>query len=283
MILLNRRSFFSTLKYAAAAATGVGVYTRFVEPHWVEFTEVTMPIKGLPAAWEGRKVVQLSDIHVGSQVDSDFLIKSFRRTQALDPDVVVYTGDFVSYQNADQFDQMKAVYDHAPHGRLGTLGVLGNHDYGHQWREAAVASEIVQLLGRRGIHLLRNEARTLEGLDVIGVDDRWSINYYPHLAQHHAKAGHPQIVLCHNPDGVDHPGWAGYDGWFLSGHTHGGQCKPPFLPAPLLPVQNKRYSHGQVALATGGHLYVNRALGHLTKVRINVRPEITVFTLTAAG
>ena len=69
----------------------------------------------------------------------------------------------------------------------------------------------------------------------------------------------------------------------LAGHTHGGQCKPPFLRPPLLPVRNKRYSAGEIPLANGRRLYVNRGLGHLLRARINARPEITAFTLAAAG
>jgi predicted MPP superfamily phosphohydrolase len=56
--------------------------------------------------------------------------------------------------------------------------------------------------------------------------------------------------------------------------------KPPFLPPPLIPVRNARYVAGEVPLAPGRTLYVNRGLGHLTRVRFNVRPELTLFTLT---
>ena len=65
----------------------------------------------------------------------------------------------------------------------------------------------------------------------------------------------------------------------LAGHTHGGQCKPPFLPPPLLPVQNHRYVAGEVAVDTHRTLYISRGVGHLIRARFNVRPEITLFTL----
>jgi predicted MPP superfamily phosphohydrolase len=89
-------------------------------------------------------------------------------------------------------------------------------------------------------------------------------------------------VLCHNPDGVDVSGWDDYDGWILAGHTHGGQCKAPFLPPPLLPVRNKRYVKGEVAVNLERTFYINRGLGHLIQARFNVRPEITVFSLARA-
>jgi predicted MPP superfamily phosphohydrolase len=81
---------------------------------------------------------------------------------------------------------------------------------------------------------------------------------------------------------VDVDAWSDYDGWILGGHTHGGQCKPPFLPAPIVPVRNKRYTAGAFALAGGRTLYINRGLGHLLRVRFNVRPEVTIFELARA-
>ena len=95
------------------------------------------------------------------------------------------------------------------------------------------------------------------------------------------QSGKPALVLSHNPDSADRPGWDDFQGWILSGHTHGGQCKPPFLPPPLLPVSNKRYSAGEFELDGGRKMYINRGVGHLIRARFNVRPEVTVFELLA--
>ena len=86
---------------------------------------------------------------------------------------------------------------------------------------------------------------------------------------------------CHNPDGVDLLGWQNYHSWILSGHTHGGQCKPPFLPPPLLPVINRRYTSGEFDLSGSRRLYISRGIGHIMKVRFNMRPEVTLFELTS--
>jgi predicted MPP superfamily phosphohydrolase len=73
--------------------------------------------------------------------------------------------------------------------------------------------------------------------------------------------------------------WDGYEGWILSGHTHGGQCKPPFLPPPLLPVRNRAYTSGEFALAGNRRMYISRGVGHLIRVRFGARPEVVLFEL----
>jgi uncharacterized protein len=169
-----------------------------------------------------------------------------------------------------------------PRGRLGTFGVLGNHDYGRNWAELPVGDAVARIAARAGVQVLRNQSQTVSGLQIVGMDDFWSPRFGLSRALAERDPGAATLVLCHNPDGVDEPGWDGYDGWILSGHTHGGQCKAPFLPPPLLPVKNRRYTQGEIALAGGRRLYINRGLGHLMKVRFNVRPEVTLFHLTRA-
>lgn len=116
-------------------------------------------------------------------------------------------------------------------------------------------------------------------MNIIGLDDYWSINFGPEPVMNAYDPNVANLVLSHNPDTADLPIWNGYKGWILAGHTHGGQCKAPFLPPPMLPVQNKKYTAGKIDLEDGRTLYINRALGHLWQVRFNVRPEITVFRL----
>ena len=119
----------------------------------------------------------------------------------------------------------------------------------------------------------------MEGLGIIGLDDRWGPFFDPAPVMSKVEASAPTIVLSHNPDTADMPFWGDFDGWILPGHTHGGQCKPPFLPPPLLPVRNRTYAAGRYDLSGDRTMYINRGVGHLLQARFNVRPEITVFTL----
>lgn len=279
---MNRRTFVTRVA-AGVAASGLGcvAYAIGIEPHWLQLVFRDLPIRGLPWRLDGLRLAQISDLHVGPRVSDVYLGQSLARVRALEPDIVVFTGDFITYRGDrgdSQFDQLRRVLSRFPTGRLATVGILGNHDYGRGWSEPAVAERVVAEADRAGIRILRNETQTIDGLDIVGVDDLWARHCQPTaaLATRQSEAA---IALIHNPDAADRPEWSEYEGWMLAGHTHGGQCKPPFLPPPLLPVQNRRYVAGEVAVAPGRTLYISRGVGHLIRARFNVRPEITLFTL----
>lgn len=278
--LITRRSFLRAAGHAALGSALLGAYTYSVEPHWVEFTERLMPLRNLPRSLQGRSLVQISDIHVGYEVDPAYLRKAFKRVQELKPDFMAYTGDLVSYRSA--LADFQEIVPHFPHGKLGTFGVLGNHDYGSNWSELGIAREIAHWAGKSGIRILRNETAEASGLHVSGLDDWWADRFKPAQAFAGLPPGIGSVALSHNPDTADLPGWEKFSGWILAGHTHGGQCKPPFLPPPLLPVANRRYTSGVFDLPAGRSMYINRGLGHLLKVRFNARPEVTVFRLARA-
>lgn len=280
---MKRRKFLKKTALAlAGAATFSGLYAWQIEPFWVEFVQRDLPLAHLPSEFQGKTLMQISDMHVGNRFDYHYLIKALQQAQQFTPDLLVYTGDYVSYENEAQFTQLKEVLAYAPRGKLASFGILGNHDYGKNWAQTEVADNITAILEAAGIQVLRNAQESIKGLNIIGLDDYWSPNFKPQDVLQNLAKSEANIVLCHNPDVCDLPLWQGYQGWILAGHTHGGQVKPPFLPPPILPVQNQRYTAGEIDLEAGRKLYINRALGHLWQVRFNVRPEITIFTLIKA-
>jgi predicted MPP superfamily phosphohydrolase len=279
VVTTTRRGFLKrSLMSAAVIGGGTGFYTWQIEPHWVELVERPLPIAGLPRGLAGARLVQLTDVHVGERVDDDYVIGVFDRVRALAPEIVAFTGDFTSYHR-DIVAHARRVYREAPRGRLATLGIFGNHDYGPAWRFPEFAAALLPALAEGGIRVLRNEVVDVAGLDVVGLDDWWAKQFQPTAALAYRDARKPAIVLSHNPDTADLPGWAGYEGWILSGHTHGGQCKAPFLPPPIVPVRNRRYTSGEIEVDGRKRLYISRGVGHNLKVRFNARPEVTVFTL----
>jgi predicted MPP superfamily phosphohydrolase len=279
--MITRRRFLKAAVTAMGLGTATGIYTWRIEPHWLEVVERRLPIADLPTDLVGSRLVQLSDLHIGPQVDDDYLIRTFRQVKELVPEFVVYTGDFTSHET-QVFEHARRIFSHLPLGRRGTLGILGNHDYGIRWSQADVAQRIADLATDAGVRVLRNEMVEIGGLHIVGLDDLWAKRFDLAAGLERLPARSAAIVLSHNPDTVDLPGWGAYSGWILAGHTHGGQCTPPFLPPPLLPVRNRRYTCGEFELSGGRRLYISRGVGHLLRVRFNVRPEITVFRMERA-
>ena len=240
---MNRRKF---IKNTFGGLTGIGLlsglYAWQFEPFWLEFVKVKMPIKNLPNDLVGKTLMQISDIHIGNRFDYRFIINSFNKAKEFSPDYVVYTGDYVStYKDEVQYDKLDKTLNNLVKGKIATIGILGNHDYGRNWSQSKVADKISAMLTTSGIRLLRNESAECDGLNFIGFDDYWGLNFNPQKALGGFDINKANIVLCHNPDVCDLTIWGEYNSWILSGHTHGGQVKPPFLPPPILPVKYKLF------------------------------------------
>ena len=276
----SRRTFLGA-GTLALGAIATGVYSSQIEPYWLEIVERPLRLSGLPVGLRGATLVHLSDLHVGTRVPDEYILETFARVRALEPAVVAYTGDFVSYES-DTVEHARRIYRDAPRGRIATVGVLGNHDYGPGWSHPEVAAELADLFRGLGITILRNELTEIDGLQLVGLDDLWGGRFDCARAFASLDSGKPALALSHNPDTVDLPGWDCFRGYILSGHTHGGQCKAPFLPPPVLPVKNRRYTSGEFELSGDRRMYISRGVGHVLGVRFNVRPEVTVFELQRA-
>src|SRR5690606_23939425 len=97
-------------------------------------------------------------------------------------------------------EKLEEVLQYAVKGKIATVAILGNHDYGKNWSESEVADEITALLARNGILVLRNERLLINDLQFIGIDDLWGVNYDPEKALEQYDPNLPTITLCHNPD-----------------------------------------------------------------------------------
>lgn len=276
--VLDRRRL---LLASASALAGLPTYAWYIEPHWLQWVRLDLPVRGLPPALEGTLLVHLTDLHIGRDVAEAYLAEVFRKAAALRPAIVAVTGDFTSFHDG-VLAQAERVLAGLPRGRLATVGVLGNHDYGQgpTWSDYAHADKLAALLERSGLTVLRNQRLDVAGLQLVGLDDLWSGRFDLGAALAGLDPAAPALALSHNPDSADQAGWEPFRGWILAGHTHGGQIKPPFLHPPVLPVANRRYVAGPYRLSGERWMYIGRGVGHLhLQARFNARPEVTVFRL----
>jgi predicted MPP superfamily phosphohydrolase len=276
---LSRRSFLkllrNTLLISGASAIGGTAYVTQIEPRWLSLERRTLAIPQLPAAFEGFRIVQLSDLHL-NPTPLDHIRRAVEAANQLKPDLVVVTGDFVYHAAEDIFDLAPVVAQlNAAHG---VYTVLGNHDL---WTNTAIvqqglAESHIPLLLNRGVPLTRGAST----LYLAGVDDAWSGQPDYGAAMSACPTDAPTIMLLHEPDFADTTANDPRMVLQLSGHSHGGQVRLPFIGAIALPPYGKKYQHGLYQVQKMW-LYTNRGIGSITPaVRFNCPPEITEITLT---
>ena len=247
---ITRRLVLKASLLTAAAGLPSAAYVFGVEPHALTFPKLDLPIRNLPETMKNKTLIHISDLHVGPRVSDAYLIESLERIADHKPDIIAITGDLISYVNDAQIDQLRKVMRHFVPASMGSFAVLGNHDYGHGWNQRPVARKVAAVLEDAGIRVLINEVDDVGGLKIAGLGEFWAGEFHPEKV-FPAIGSQPAIALSHNPDTLDEPGWGEFRGWTLAGHTHGGQVRAPFLPPPITPVRNKRYTSGTFEFADG--------------------------------
>jgi len=281
------------LKLAGATlgVAGLGAFYAFrIEPVWLQTVDVEIPIEGLPAAFDGFRIVQLSDLHVGAGVPESLIQDAVECANEARPDLIVVTGDFIHHASAGRHARVAAELLERLAAPSGVFGVIGNHDLGVYHPDGTAGSagqesrrRVCEELGTRGLRVLENESHLVERngarLRLTGLGDYWADRFDP-AAAGLLESGDATVVLCHNPDAIEP--LETYDGdLVLSGHTHGGQVQVPFLGAPVLPVVHRERYAGLYRVGEKW-LYINRGVGWIRRVRLFARPEVTVITLVPA-
>ncbi len=266
--------------------------------HDYRVRRIKLPLKNLPAAFQGMTIAQLSDIHSGSFFRKKAVLGGVEMLLREKPDLVFFTGDLVNEKASelrDYFDIFSKVK--AP---LGVYSTLGNHDYGEyvRWpsKQAKLnnLNDLKEAHGRMGWKLLNNEHHILEQdgerLAIVGVEN-WGAGpgwpKYGDLKQ--ALLGTEdtaaRLLLSHDPSHWDarvRPMFPEVDVMF-SGHTHGFQFGIEIGDFKWSPVQYVYKQWAGLYKENNQMLYVNRGFGFLGfPGRVGMPPEITLFELEKA-
>jgi len=270
----------------AGTSLGVLAYGSYYENKTTEISRVILSYSGLHPDLCGFRLVHITDLHAGPLISFETIAKVVSRANALKPDLIVLTGDYVNHNSAyihgclELLDDLKAP--------AGVFGVYGNHDYYtgiNAMRNGFSKTRISVLSDSRG------EAKGLEGtLNIIGVDDpvsRWATDaQFQNLAKISALVVPHQfnLLLSHRP-GI----FKACKDWnvqlTLAGHTHGGQVIVPMIGERGLSLAGLfvTYTHGLYESEKDPevHMYVNRGIGTIiAPIRLFCKPEIVEVTLT---
>jgi uncharacterized protein len=277
---ITRRRF---LIGSGVTAASIALYAGEVSRHEIDVIERPISIRNLPTPFHGYRIVQISDIHIDEYTEPYFLDRVVKHINALAPDLVLITGDFVTLGALTFVSANNAANRCAE--ILATLtaplryAILGNHDVG------VSAPLVIDALQKNGTPVLVNQHIPIERNGsrfwLCGVEDPGTSHPDLDLTIPVRPDG-PVILMAHEPDYVEdvlkHPRAPLVD-LILAGHSHGGQIRLPFLGPLVLPPMAKLYPEGHYHF-NQLQLYVNRGLGTVgLPFRLNCPPEITVITL----
>jgi uncharacterized protein len=284
--LPNRRQFLQQTAVLVSATPFVAAgYGLLYERQDVEVVRQRVRLAHLPKTFDGFRIAQLSDIHMGPFSTADYIRRCVAITNGLKPDLIVLTGDYIAWDPGAEREVVRALAGlRAPQG---VFGCLGNHE-----EESNTEDYVTSLFAEQGIHILRQQRTPIqlasEIVNVMGIDDprgeteaEWMRDLYRRLHKGLVMPGTVNILLAHEPSVsmFDRAAELGID-LMLAGHTHGGQlaleaAHRSFNTSSLI----YRYTSGWYE-SRGAKLYVNRGIGTTGfPIRLGARPEITVLEL----
>ena len=304
----SRRYFFKTATAAAGAAPFIGVMYGFAAERLnYQIHRVEIPVSNLPAALDGFKITQLSDIHLSGYMPRSEVRRAVEMANELGGDLAVVTGDFITGAGDPIEDCVEEIRRLS--SPLGVYACNGNHEI-----YASVESRAQSLFAQAGMRLLRHENVLISyrgaQMNLIGVDYQAErtpggrrttmLSRFEPLVRRDV----PNILLSHNPNSFNRAAELGIE-LSLAGHTHGGQVqveildhrlsparfitdyiaglyiRPLFTPAKT--VASQKFLDALTLQAPHAAIYVNRGLGTVgAPVRLGVPPEISLLVLRSA-
>lgn len=291
----SRRKFIGKLGLAVAALPfSAFLYGIIKGKYDFSIHRVSLSFPDLPDAFDGFKLVQISDVHAGSFDDLASVQKGLRMIQEQSPDMIVFTGDLVNSRARevqpylDSFAELTAPF--------GKYSILGNHDYGKyvKWespeKEAKNLERLFNYHQTMGFQLLNNERVSIEKegsrIELAGVEN-WGKPPFPQrgdlkAAFKNSKTDDFSILLSHDPSHWDEQiiNYPQKIHLTLSGHTHGMQAGVEIPGFRWSPVKYRYPRWAGLYEEQEQYLYVNRGFGFIGfPGRVGIWPEITVIEL----
>jgi uncharacterized protein len=268
-VLITRRAALKgALATAIGGLTGAVSYGAAYERHRVGVTEATLPVSGLPAAFDGLRVGLLTDIHHSALVPAEDVARAVELALSTNPDLIVLGGDYVTFGDRDFVEPVAELLSalHAPNG---VFAILGNHDHDREMPAALVRKGITVLKDQRTRIVIRGD-----GLEVAGIQF-WT-RRPADIARVLKGAADPVLLLAHDPRRLTEAAALKVPA-VLSGHTHGGQVVLPGIGAIARPRFPILQGLGQ---RENSSIFVSRGVGTVyVPVRINCPPEVALVTL----
>jgi hypothetical protein len=249
-------------------------------PYNIQLTTHNLKLPRLDAAFDGYRIAQISDFHLGEWGNEKRLHAAVEMVNAQAPDFIALTGDYVSTDSALFAPDLPQALANL-RASDGVAAVLGNHDHYHG------AEGLRRVLVNCGVRDLSNTFLTIRRgparLHIAGVDSLLKKHADLPALLEQLPADGAAILLAHEPDFADTSAATGRFDLQLSGHSHGGQVRFPVIGPIFFPKHAHQYPMGRYQI-NGMIQYTNRGigLGHLP-IRLNCPAEVSLFVLEREG
>lgn len=251
------------------------LYSRYIEPYLLSVEEYKIENNRIPKNFDGIKIVHFSDVHYGTVVDLKYLKKIVNLINKQKPDLVFFTGDFIDRHvkiTTEESEEIKKILN-TIESTLGNYAVSGNHDIKN-------ISDFKNIMDG-SFTMLNNEEKLLYYKDntpisLVGLTDmsETEVNYDVFKEE----SNYYRIVLAHEPDEILNIKQYNID-LMLSGHSHNGQVRVPFIGAVYTPIGSKTY-YEKYYKVDDIDLFISNGIGtSLLKFRFLSQPSINLYRL----
>lgn len=244
------------------------IYARFIEPKllFVDHYKIETGFKA--------KYALISDIHLGIYNDASVLESIVEKIDQLDVDAVLIAGDF-TYE--PQFDELQLLFAALKNLKVPVFAVLGNHDC--ESPGPKIRKKLEKVLTSLGVKVITNRAEVFNGVTILGLGSRWAGEDKVELLDGYRKED-KLLVLTHNPDTVLDFKPDQYPDLTLTGHTHGGQVRIPWLYKKVIPVSGTVLWDRGLYNYKDHQVFVSSGIGEIgLPLRFLIPPVIDVLEL----
>lgn len=258
---------------------GTYYYAHDIEPASLQITNEFITLHNVPTPFNGFKIIQFSDTHIGFQYSFTQLEKLVKKINDQNADLIVFTGDLIDEPQTFQSSERLIEILQQLRAKHGKFWIYGNHDHGGYGTDM-----VKEIMNQADFQLLKNSHKNIvlenESITLAGVDDLILGSADLESALMNSIPEQFTVLLAHEPDYADTAVNYPVDVQ-LSGHSHGGQVRLPFIGHLYTPFYAEKYIQGKYELNNGNFLlYVNRGIG-TTRLpfRFLCKPELHIFTL----
>lgn len=247
------------------------------ERYYVRFPVYEIESTKIPKSFDGYKIAVVSDLHYGF-LNPEFWIRYvIESTNHQNPDLIVGLGDYVKKRNFDE--ELLSVWKLLPllKAKDKEVFVNGNHDHwANHLLSLRLLEESQKSIRNQTLEIKRGDDKIIIG----GLGDFWEDHIPIDQIFQHSDPKQFRIAIAHNPESADSTHAESID-LFITGHTHGGQVRIPFLQlSPVLPVQNKNYDLGIQHSILNEMVFISAGIGwSILPIRFNCPSEVPILIL----